>query len=1049
MIPTLFIGLGGTGKEIGLRLKRNFLMRSEQNVVPERLKFLYFDTDTEGVPKVTYRMASGDETQLGIDEPEEISGAFEDLDQFLERARDGMEAGVPREALAPFAQNYRFGSSVKGAGTIRQKGRLCFMRAASRFYTRMDQLAGSLTAVNPGEPIPGEVLIFIAASLVGGTGSSSFLDVANFAYRRFGAASRICLFLFLPDAIRYFRGTPGSRISLGANAYVALRELEYFQNSEQLDANFQFRHLPREYPVPEMQSGEPLAVDDQHFLFFLVSGNTRKQGTFDDLTRLYDTAAEACYRFSHYEIASDLFGRTADLEANTGGYWRTGLNGRSGRYGTLGLTELSIPQDLIIDLRRAQILQDIRNELLGEDTPSEEVNALAWDFFKTNMIDEENLGNPLLDALYPLESAPLVEIKLLLDSCRPYEMTNSNLVSKVEKAKGQIDEGLTRALHGDKSAKKDETGATGLAETAQRLKASLLAKLDSFLSPQIGGERTEFLLKQRDELALQLKNVAQRLMGMMQEEQAALEDRAAKADRLVNEARADLQEDFLQYSKKFFKPWADKKKIDTTSNVTTILTEYDKRKRIELERQRYNEAIDIYRSIGEFCDERSKLIKVLLSQVTTLLEASDQNADAARTRMKRSHGLFDYNIISGLGLTEAVILNEPLSPAEFASLLQQRIKDKGETMANLLADGNLADEIDDLAEEQAQAYARKLDLGKVLAPQFMPEDPNIGPDEQADALTRQLAQECVTCVTPWWHVNEGHYNANFPPVSFHYMVAPTSTINVLRPALNAIGLGASLTCVPQPAATEVGSVLHVEMFCPLYEIGEIQNYAQSYRHRKSSSQILDATSWVFGKEVSFKTTEDISQPGQSKHSPLERAFFWSLALNLVSGVDNNYFYGLLFEDIEYLGWDIQEQANAICALVEGDKFDAIGELPEGDDGSGDLPPALMSPLVFAKYKAAGVGREERELKSARLIGQLESDKLKDLLTEQNTHFTDDYLKWLLGSHGLALHIQRLGGEVVIRRLFQHVYDRAKQQRKPILRRLIHEFCKLDQIDIEG
>ncbi|MCX6625124.1 MAG: hypothetical protein NTY38_29505, partial [Acidobacteria bacterium] len=188
--PALFLGLGGTGKEVLLRLRRRFYERFRTVNVPFA-RFLWVDTDTRAVDargekldEVFSAVGFGPEEQcplLSGDVGTDMGDIFANPEKWS-FIHDWLYEEVDR-----------FGRGIKdGAGGIRAVGRLTFFNAFNNLNQvisrRMNELAqlstidetqaffakNGLPPVNAGsKPDP---VVFVVTSVAGGTGCGTFLD---------------------------------------------------------------------------------------------------------------------------------------------------------------------------------------------------------------------------------------------------------------------------------------------------------------------------------------------------------------------------------------------------------------------------------------------------------------------------------------------------------------------------------------------------------------------------------------------------------------------------------------------------------------------------------------------------------------------------------------------------------------------------------------------------------------------------------------------------------------------------------------------------------
>lgn len=233
-VPTVFIALGGSGKEVVMRLRKRFFDRFHTKD-PGYARFVFIDTDTQDfVPKGesadAYAELAPQQTEL-VATP--ITAA-----QFHKVFAD-LNARVNCDHLAwlkPEMERVGPQAVEHGAGTHRQFGRLAFfLNHQGIRHTIERQVAAALqyAAEHPTQVEENRVEIIIVMSLAGGTGAGMFIDVAYLVqdilnhpnYRPLRGKS-VTLIGFLPGLFEEQSKDLFPRFQ--QNAFAALMELEYY-----------------------------------------------------------------------------------------------------------------------------------------------------------------------------------------------------------------------------------------------------------------------------------------------------------------------------------------------------------------------------------------------------------------------------------------------------------------------------------------------------------------------------------------------------------------------------------------------------------------------------------------------------------------------------------------------------------------------------------------------------------------------------------------------------------------------------------------------------
>ena len=244
-VPTLYIGLGGTGKQILLRFRKN-LFEQYVNWREEFARFLAIDTDdqpTEAMfEQVGFRRERGEFLGCSISHRDYRQAIEDTRKRFDRRFTDWLhpdfESLVPPTALE------------SGAGTYRQAGRLAFFlnyakikdqilqhfRSALHFAAQRPQMLFG----EPGEVFSDRLEVVIVTSLAGGTGSGMFMDTAYLVRHLldtipdFGRiTTHTTLIALLPDA--FAKASPNLGQRFRQNSYAAMLEMEQFNTPRPAD----------------------------------------------------------------------------------------------------------------------------------------------------------------------------------------------------------------------------------------------------------------------------------------------------------------------------------------------------------------------------------------------------------------------------------------------------------------------------------------------------------------------------------------------------------------------------------------------------------------------------------------------------------------------------------------------------------------------------------------------------------------------------------------------------------------------------------------------
>jgi hypothetical protein len=314
--PTLFVALGGTGKEIVLRLRRRILQNDWGTPGNSRrlrdiadfpiASFIYFDTDTTEAVETDRAQRSdplsravafkdAERLQHGVD----VMRYMRELDSYPH-----IRAWLPDGDLASI-------NTEKGAGQVRSISRLLFFDQFSRFQ-HMVREQGNAVLNNIGRQqqladlgldIEHELRVVVIASSAGGTGSGSFID-AGLAIRsmRDPKPAQVDLVLMLPGG---FRGAGLQRVN--ANSFAALMELEHVMRPGSSPPYVDRWTSDGARPSNLLPFSEAYLID---------TTNVSRDQT-GDINHLYDMVADVLFEdFGSSEFSS----RKRSISVNTGQY---------------------------------------------------------------------------------------------------------------------------------------------------------------------------------------------------------------------------------------------------------------------------------------------------------------------------------------------------------------------------------------------------------------------------------------------------------------------------------------------------------------------------------------------------------------------------------------------------------------------------------------------------------------------------------------------------------------------------------------------------------
>lgn len=379
--PTLFIGLGGTGKEVLLRLRRKFYERFGAPGLP-CVSYLWMDTDTSD------NMAQG----------EPMDAIFREV-SFSEREQIPLLRGKVKEDLAevfrnrsqfPHIHNWlyqeveRFGTEIEdGAGGVRAIGKLTFyyhcintidprIRSILREIKTQEVIDETKRIIGPADFIASPQ-IFLVTSVAGGTGCGTFLDcvfLLKKLSREVIALDRIVGLIFLPSVYYPTANGEAAQRSYG-NAYAALKELEFYtlrRRDFKADRPEDDTGLSIDYEAEwargrmEKVQGPPFSVS------YLLDRENEGEIGLATRSELFHMVAESLFldfmpgafstgKRSHYSNVTQYLSGPQGSSVSYEGIDMAQEFAR--RYASFGMSKIEIPTDLLKGACASQLAHDI------------------------------------------------------------------------------------------------------------------------------------------------------------------------------------------------------------------------------------------------------------------------------------------------------------------------------------------------------------------------------------------------------------------------------------------------------------------------------------------------------------------------------------------------------------------------------------------------------------------------------------------------------------------------------------------------------------------
>src|SRR6056297_82403 len=233
LTPTLYIGLGGTGLETLKLIKHR-----NQQVYPKNLPlFEYLSIDSRDNSDIepleqTEKIALVHENAI-----QDAGAILKDLETLYPEISEWLPDVKKWEKFKDLAR------IVEGANQCRAIGRFLFHLSKDTIREQIKRKienitsADALSIVNEWGldiAVGSDIEIFVISSLCGGTGSGQFIDLAYLSRQAFRDRNvKVYGILGLPNLFTNVK--PGTEAQNKANAYAALKELDYYMDNKDYD----------------------------------------------------------------------------------------------------------------------------------------------------------------------------------------------------------------------------------------------------------------------------------------------------------------------------------------------------------------------------------------------------------------------------------------------------------------------------------------------------------------------------------------------------------------------------------------------------------------------------------------------------------------------------------------------------------------------------------------------------------------------------------------------------------------------------------------------
>jgi hypothetical protein len=391
----LFIGLGGTGQDILLEIRKRMI--NVFGEIPEKyFKFLAIDADLlthnhnyEFIDKDNKKQSVNIGFNLGTE------NGYLEVTDFV-----NLVNGTPAmKEFCPDQYNQFAPAAIKGrgAGQVRMTGKLLLINKQSSIKAKINSNLHQLRNLDHTTGIAGKgIYVFVFGSLAGGTGSGMCVDIAHLIadcedFRKeedslWGTFAMPCFFDKVP-----------TRSRINFNAYGALRELEFWRNeAEILKANIKPFGIRELRPDPYDQ--------------ILLVHSTFTSGVNIDYDGMLDAVATGTLTLTFHDTLSGMVNATTDQKLLT-----MGEKPRS--FSSFGITEIFLKRERLIKYIIDRTIQKEIYKLIENNISQKITIESVSDFINENNLnegigEEAPIINQLTDLICPINESSLDNVKM-------------------------------------------------------------------------------------------------------------------------------------------------------------------------------------------------------------------------------------------------------------------------------------------------------------------------------------------------------------------------------------------------------------------------------------------------------------------------------------------------------------------------------------------------------------------------------------------------------------------------------------------------------------
>lgn len=340
--PTVIVGIGGTGGDILLRVRKRFFEKYGSLSHFPIVSYLWLDTDM-----TEKSIGQGIFTeQIAFSNQEKLMTTIPDTTVYTSDLNNHPHI---KKWFYPGLSKLK--TMTEGAGQIRAYSRLGFYHHFAEIRNALIAAKTRVGNVNSTDEVfkkhkleanPNDLQIIVVFSVAGGTGSGMFLDLAFLVKELFTGSNLTTIGMILMPGL-----FNPNEDRVAANGYAALKELEYYSYEHDYEVEWPDmvkRHIPGPpfnytYLIDRInQAGHSVDFANREVVFNMVAENIFKDFTQSDFAGAkrgvrvnLDQYLTGLYAFRHLNENRDSI---IDQRFIT-------------RYGSFGMASISVPADRV------------------------------------------------------------------------------------------------------------------------------------------------------------------------------------------------------------------------------------------------------------------------------------------------------------------------------------------------------------------------------------------------------------------------------------------------------------------------------------------------------------------------------------------------------------------------------------------------------------------------------------------------------------------------------------------------------------------------------